>query len=117
MKHHKAIRKFGRKKNARKAFVKGLASSLIIHGRIETTIARAKEVRPFVERLVTYAKDGSVASRRLALSKLYNHDIEIEKLWSDYAPKYKDVSGGYTRIIRLNPRLSDASEMAIIEFI
>ena len=117
MKHHKAIRKFGRKKNARKAFVKGLASALIIHGRIETTIARAKEIRPFVERLVTYAKGGSLADRRLASSKLYNHNIEIDKLWSEYAPKYKDVKGGYTRIVRLNPRLSDASEMAIIEFI
>ncbi len=117
MKHHKAIRKFGRKKNARKAFVKGLVSSLIIHGRIETTIARAKEIRPFVERMVTYAKNGSIAARRLAASKLYNHDIEIEKLWTEYAPKYKDVKGGYTRIIRKNPRLSDASEMAIIEFI
>lgn len=117
MKHHKAIRKFGRKKNARKAFVKGLVSSLIIHGRIETTMARAKEIRPHAERLVTYAKANTLASRRLALAKLYNHDLEINKLFNDYGPKYKDVNGGYTRIIRLNPRLSDASEMAVIEFV
>lgn len=115
--HHKSIRKFGREKNARKAFVKGLVSSLIIHGRIETTLARAKEIRPEVERLVTYAKDGSVSSRRLALSKLYNHKLEVEKLWGEYAPKYKDVNGGYTRIIKLRPRLSDSAEMAIIEFV
>lgn len=117
MKHHKSIRKFGRKKNQRNAFIKGLASALILNGRIETTLARAKEIRPFVERLVTYGKANTLASRRLALSKLYNHDKEIEKLFNEYGPKYKEVNGGYLRIIRLNPRLSDASEMAIIEFI
>lgn len=117
MKHHKSARKFGRKKNARNAFIKGLASALIINGRIETTLARAKEIRPFVERLVTYGKANTLASRRLALAKLYNHDIEITKLFSEIAPKYKDVNGGYTRVIKLNPRLSDAAEMAIIEFV
>ena len=115
--HHSKIKKFGRKKNARKAFMKGLASALIINGRIETTIARAKAIRPFVERLVSYGKDNTLSSRRLALAKLYNHDIEINKLFSEIAPKYKDVNGGYTRIIKLNPRLSDAAEMAIIEFV
>ncbi len=117
MMHHSKIKKFGRKKNARKAFMKGLASALIINGRIETTIARAKAIRPFVERLVSYGKDNTLSSRRLALAKLYNHDIEINKLFSEIAPKYKDVNGGYTRIIKLNPRLSDAAEMAIIEFV
>jgi large subunit ribosomal protein L17 len=117
MKHHKSIRKFGRKKNARNAFIKGLMSSLILNGRIETTLARAKELRPYVERLVTYAKDGSLASKRLALSKLYNHELEISKLWNDYAPKYKETKGGYTRILKKGQRLGDASEMAIIEFI
>ena len=117
MMHHSKIKKFGRKKNARKAFMKGLASALIINGRIETTIARAKAIRPFVERLISYGKDNTLSSRRLALAKLYNHDIEINKLFSEIAPKYKDVNGGYTRIIKLNPRLSDAAEMAIIEFV
>lgn len=117
MKHHKSIRKFGRKKNQRNAFIKGLLSALILNGKIETTLARAKEIRPFVERLVTYAKDGSLASKRLALSKLYNHEPEVAKLWNDYAPKYKTTNGGYTRIIKKGQRLSDASEMAIIEFV
>jgi large subunit ribosomal protein L17 len=117
MKHHKSQRKFGREKNQRNAFIKGLASSLIIHGRIETTLARAKEIRPFVERLVTYGKDNTLSSRRLALAKLYNHNLEIDKIFNDYATKYKDVNGGYTRIIKLSQRLSDSAEMAIIEFV
>ncbi len=117
MKHHKSIRKFGRKKNARNAFIKGLASSLILNGKIQTTVARAKEVRPFVERLVTYAKENTLASRRLALSKLYNHNNEIVKLFDEYGPKYKDVNGGYLRIMKTGIRLGDASNMALIEFV
>ncbi|MDI9354741.1 MAG: 50S ribosomal protein L17 [Cyanobium sp. MAG06] len=117
MKHHKAIRKFGRKKNQRVAFTKGLMSALILNGRIETTLARAKEIRPMVERLVTYAKSDTLASKRLIASKLYNHKDETNKLVSVYAPKYKDTNGGYTRIIKAGVRLSDASQMAIIEFI
>ncbi|MCX8513677.1 MAG: 50S ribosomal protein L17 [Candidatus Pacebacteria bacterium] len=117
MKHHKAIRKFGRKKNQRIAFTRGLVSALILNGKIETTLARAKEIRPMVERLVTYAKTDTLASKRLIASKLYNHKIETNKLVSEYAPKYKDVNGGYTRIIKNGVRLSDASQMAVIEFI
>lgn len=117
MLHHNKIKKFGRKKNARNAFMKGLASALIINGKIETTLARAKAIKPFVERLVTYGKDNTLSSRRLALAKLYNHDIEINKLFSEIAPRYMTVSGGYTRVIKLNPRLSDSAEMAIIEFV
>ncbi len=117
MKHHKAIRKFGRKKNERQAFVKGLLSSLIIHGKIETTLARAKEIRPSIERLVTHAKNDTIASRRLVASKLYNHNIETNKLFKEIAPKYKEINGGYTRIIKTRVRLSDASKMAIIEFV
>lgn len=115
--HHKSFRKFGREKNARKAFLKGLASSLILNGKMETTLARAKEVRPFVEKLVTHAKVNTVASKRFVGSKLYNHDKEVAKLFNEYAPKYVDRNGGYTRIIKLAPRLSDSSKMAIIEFI
>jgi large subunit ribosomal protein L17 len=117
MKHHNNTRKFGRESNQRKAFIKGLASALIINGKIETTIARAKELRPFVERLVTQAKANTLASKKLVLAKLYNHKIENDLLHKQYAPKYKEVQGGYTRIIKKGQRLSDASEMAIIEFI
>ncbi|MDQ5957350.1 MAG: large subunit ribosomal protein [Patescibacteria group bacterium] len=117
MKHHKSVRKFGREKNQRNAFIKGLVSALILNGRIETTLARAKEIRPHVERIVTYGKANTLSSRRQALAKLYNHQAEVNKIFNEYAPKYKDTNGGYTRIIKLNPRLSDAAEMAIIEFV
>ena len=117
MMHHKNFRKFGREKNQRKAFIKGLASSLIIHGRMQTTIARAKEVRPYVEKLITKAKEDTVAKRRDVAAKFYNHDLETGKLFNELAPKYKDVAGGYTRIIRLSRRLGDGAEMAIIEFV
>ena len=117
MMHHKNFRKFGREKNQRKAFLKGLASSLIIHGRMETTIARAKELRPYIEKFVTTAKIDSVANRRLVAAKFYNHDIEVVKLFTELGPKYKEVNGGYTRIIRLSRRLGDGAEMAIIEFV
>ncbi len=91
--------------------------NLIRHGRIETTLARAKEVRPFVEKLVTLAKEDTVARRRLVASRLINQDAETAKLFTEYAPKYKDVAGGYTRILKLPTRLSDGAEKAVIEFV
>jgi len=117
MKNHKSFRKFGREKNERKAFVRGLMVNLIRHGKIETTLARAKEIRPFVEKLVTLAKTDNVARRRLVLSRIMNQDDETSKLFSEYATKYKDVTGGYTRILKLPTRISDGAEKAIIEFI
>ncbi|MEI6810677.1 MAG: 50S ribosomal protein L17 [Candidatus Nomurabacteria bacterium] len=117
MKHHKSFRKFGREKNQRVAFVKSLLINLIRHGRIETTLARAKEIRPFVERLVTLAKTDTVARRRLVSARLINQADETIKLFGEYAPKYKDVAGGYTRIIKLSNRVSDGAEKAIIEFV
>ncbi len=117
MMHHKSFRKFGREKNQRKAFIKGLASSLIIHGKIQTTIARAKELRPYIEKIVTQSKVDSVANRRNVGAKFYNHEDEVKRLFTEIAPKYVGVNGGYTRIIRLSRRLGDGAEMAIIEFI
>lgn len=117
MKHHKAFRKFGREKNQRKAFVRGLLINLIRHGRIETTVARAKEIRPLVEKLVTLAKENTVARRRLVMSRLLNQDVEVSKLFGEYAPKFMAVEGGYTRILKLPTRLSDGAERAIIEFV
>ena len=117
MKHHKAIRKFGRETSERKAFVNGLVVNLIRNGRIETTLARAKEVRPHVERLVTLAKTDSVARRRLVSSRIMNQEVETKKLFGELAPKYKEVAGGYTRILKLPTRLSDGAEKAIIEFV
>ena len=117
MMHHKNFRKFGREKNQRKAFLKGLASSLIIHSRMETTIARAKELRPYIEKIVTQSKVDSVSNRRNVAAKFYNHEDEVKRLFLEIAPKYKDINGGYTRIIRLSRRLGDGAEMAIIEFV
>lgn len=117
MKHHKAIRKFGREKNERKAFVRGLLVNLIRHGKIETTLARAKEIRPHVEKLVTLAKTDAVSRRRLVSSRIMNQDIETSKLFKEYAVKYKDLAGGYTRILKLPARVSDGAQRAVIEFI
>lgn len=90
--------------------------NLIRHGKIETTIARAKEIRPLVEKLVTLAKDDTVARRRLVASRLINQEDETKKLFAEYAPKYKTVAGGYTRIIKLPTRIGDGAHMAVIEF-
>jgi large subunit ribosomal protein L17 len=117
MKHHKAIRKFGRTRNGRNALIRSLAISLVRHGRIETTEAKAKELRPYIETIVTKAKVDTVANRRLVASRLINQADETSKLFSEIAPKYATVSGGYTRIIKLGARLSDAAPMAIIEFV
>jgi len=117
MRHHNNVRKFGRNKNQRHALLKGLMLALIAHGKIETTEAKAKELRPFIEKMVTKAKVGTLASRRLVISRLYNLTAEANKLINDIAPKYKERTGGYTRITKLPRRAGDASKMAIIEFI
>lgn len=117
MRHGNNIRKFGRTKNQRHALLKGLALSLIAHGKIETTEAKAKELRPFIEKLVTKANSETLASRRIVISRLYNLTAEANKLIDTIAPKYKGRNGGYTRITKLGRRAGDASKMAIIEFI
>jgi large subunit ribosomal protein L17 len=88
-----------------------------VHGRIETTEAKAKEIRPMIEKLVTKANIGTLASRRLVLSRLYNLTAEANKLVDTIAPKYKGRAGGYTRITKMPRRAGDASKMAVIEFI
>lgn len=91
--------------------------SLIKHGKIETTEAKAKELRPTIEKMITKANMGTLASRRIVISRLYNLTSEANKLINEIAPKYKDGKGGYTRITKLPRRAGDASKMAIIEFI
>jgi large subunit ribosomal protein L17 len=117
MRHHNNVRKFGRTKNQRHALLKGLMLSLIAHGKIQTTEAKAKELRPSIEKMVTKANVGTLASRRLVISRLYNLTSEANKLIDEIAPKYKGQAGGYTRITKLPRRQGDASKMAIIEFI
>jgi large subunit ribosomal protein L17 len=117
MRHHNANRIFGRDKNQRKALLKGLAASLILHGRILTTEAKAKELRPSVEKMVTKAKKSDLATRRNLLAGLYNNEAVVTRLIDDIAPRYTERPGGYTRITKLTPRKSDASPMAVIEFV
>lgn len=117
MRHHNANRTFGRSKNQRAALMKGLVESLVTHGKIETTEAKAKELRPAIEKLVTKAKTPTLATRRLLLASLYNHTETVEKLIGTIAPKYTARAGGYTRIIKLPRRAGDASPMAVIEFV
>jgi large subunit ribosomal protein L17 len=117
MRHHSNVRKFGRTRSQRQALLKGLMLALIAHGRIETTEAKAKELRPMIEKMVTKANVGTLASRRLVTSRLYNLTAEAKNLIDNIAPKYKGRSGGYTRITKLPRRAGDASKMAVIEFI
>ncbi len=117
MRHHNNVRKFGRTKNQRQALLKGLTLALIARGRIETTEAKAKELRPFIEKLITKANVGTLASRRMVMSRLYNLSAESNKLVDVVAPKYKGRAGGYTRITKLPRRAGDASKMAVIEFV
>jgi large subunit ribosomal protein L17 len=116
MRHHGNVRKFGREKNQRKALMRSLASNLIRDSRIRTTLAKAKELRPMVEKLVTKARTDSVANRRLIRSQILNA-IETKKLFEIVAPKYKGRPGGYTRIVKLPNRDLDGAPMALIEFI
>lgn len=117
MRHHNTKRKFGREKNQRNALVNSLALNLIVREKIKTTEPKAKELRPFIEKLVTKAKKGDVATRRVVIAKLSNRSKEVKKLFDVIAPKYADKKGGYTRIIKLGVRKSDGAKMAIIEFV
>jgi len=116
MRHHSNTRKFGREKNQRHALLRSLARNLIRDSKIKTTLAKAKELRPFVEKLITSAKAGSVTARRLIDTRLQGK-VETKKLVDTLAPKYKSRAGGYTRIIKIPNRELDGSPMAIIEFV
>ena len=117
MRHHNKNRKFGREKGQRVALLRSLALSLINKERIETSEAKAKELRPFIEKIITRAKVANLPNQRLLVSRLMNRKTEVKKLFKEIAPKYIDRKGGYTRIIKMAPRLSDSSKRAIIEFV
>ncbi|MCI0542281.1 50S ribosomal protein L17 [bacterium] len=117
MRHHNHNRKFGRVKKVREALMRSLAVSLIRDGRIKTTEAKAKELRPFVEKMVTRAKNNSLATTRLLTSRLGGVTGAVETLTQTIAPAQKERKGGYTRIVKLPNRKSDASKMALIEFV
>ena len=116
MRHSKTFRKFNRESSHRKAMLRNLATSLLQHERIETTIQKAKELRRVVEPIITKSANDTLHSRRSAYAYIYNKDV-VQKLFSEIAPRYKERNGGYTRIIRTSRRPGDTAEMAIIELV
>ena len=116
MRHKVVKHSFGRKPSARKALIRGLVDSIVEHGRIRTTVPKAKELRRHVERAVTKGKDGTVHARRVLLSSYPNKNT-VKTLVDDLGQRFKDRPGGYTRIIRAGRRPGDNAPMAYIEFV
>ena len=116
MRHRVGGRKLQRTSSHRAALFRNMAAALIKHEQITTTVAKAKELRPYVEKLVTLAKKGGLANRRLAHARLLD-DTQLVKLFDVLASRYADRAGGYTRVIKAGIRASDAAPMAIIEFV
>jgi len=116
MRHNKSGRKLGRKTAHRKALMSNLASALITHKKIKTTDAKAKELRMFIEPLVTKAKKGDVHSRRLVLKKI-RHKFIVRELFDNIGPVFENREGGYTRITKLGFRDNDCAPISIIEFV
>jgi large subunit ribosomal protein L17 len=117
MRHRRKTVKLGRSQAHRRALLSNLVVSLIEHKRIKTTLAKAKAVRPFAEKLVTLGKKGTLHARRTALSYLRQNDTAVHFLFTEIAKHAADRKGGYTRIIKIGTRKSDASEMAFIEWV
>ena len=116
MRHRKKGRNLSRSPSHRKALLRNMAMSLFQHERITTTTARAKELRPYAERLITLAKRGDLHARRMAARRITDRDV-LGKLFDDIAPRYSERPGGYTRILKLGNRKGDAAEMALIELV
>ncbi len=116
MRHGLGRRKLNRTWQHRKAMLANMAASLVQHEQITTTLPKAKELRPFVERLVTLAKKGDLASRRLAISRMRDKDM-VAKLFNDLGPRYRERAGGYVRILKAGFRYGDSAPMAVIEFV
>jgi large subunit ribosomal protein L17 len=118
VRHRRTGRKFGRDASHRKALFSNLAGSLFEHGRIRTTEAKAKELRPIAEQLITLARKdpGDVAAQRQAVAYLRSKDA-VHRLFHEVAPRFAERPGGYTRIIKLGPRPGDAAPMAYIELV
>ncbi len=116
MRHQKAGRKLGRDSAHRKALYANLAGALIEHGRIKTTEAKAKEVRPIAEKMITLGKRGDLAAHRQAVAFLRSKSV-THKLFADVAPRFTDREGGYTRVVKLGPRQGDSAPMAYLELV
>jgi len=116
MRHKCGFRKLSRSSSHRAALFRSLATSLIRHGEIETTVEKAKELRPVAEKLITLAKEDTVHHRRRAYSYIYDKEV-VQKLFNQVGPNFKDRPGGYLRIVRTRLRAGDNAEMAIISFV
>lgn len=116
MRHNARVKHFGRKTGPRKALWRGLVNSLVEHGRIKTTLAKAKELRRHVEKAITVGKKQTLHARRLLLSR-YPNEAVVSTIMSDIAPRFQDREGGYTRILKLGVRPGDSAEMAYIQFV
>ena len=116
MRHARTGKKLGRDAAHRKALYSNLTCSLIEHGRIRTTEAKAKAVKPFAEQMITLGKRGDLAARRQAIAELRSQDV-VHQLFATVAPRFADRPGGYTRIVKLGPRQGDAAEMVYLELV
>jgi len=116
MRHGISQRKLSRKSGHRKALFRNMAAALIKHEQISTTLPKAKELRPYIEKLITLAKRGGLSNRRLAQSRLLD-ETQLKKLFDVLAERYSDREGGYTRIIKAGYRGSDSAQLAIIELV
>lgn len=116
MKHARSGRKLGRDSAHRKALYSNLAGALIEHGRIKTTEAKAKAVKPFAEQMITLGKRGDLSARRKALAELRSPDV-VSHLFAEIAPRFAERPGGYTRIIKLGKRRGDAADMVYLELV
>ncbi|HHX01072.1 MAG TPA: 50S ribosomal protein L17 [Firmicutes bacterium] len=110
------LRKLGRTSSHRRALLRSLVTSLVLHGRIETTETKAKAVKPLADKMITLGKRGDLHARRQAAAFLMQPEA-VKKLFDDIAPKYAERNGGYTRILKTGPRRGDAAPMAIIEWV
>jgi large subunit ribosomal protein L17 len=116
MRHLKKTAKLGRTSEHRNAMLANLVCSLILHKRVTTTLAKAKAARPVAEKMVTLGKSGTLHDRRLAVARLHQEDV-AKILFKEIAPAFKDRNGGYTRIIKMNQRIGDAAQRAILEWV
>src|SRR6266699_3916061 len=116
MRHHRSGKKLGRDASHRKALYSNLAGALIEHGRIKTTEAKAKAVRPVAEKMITLGRRGDIHARRQALAYLRSQEV-VHKLFSEVAPRFADRPGGYSRIVKLGPRQGDAAPMVYLELV
>jgi large subunit ribosomal protein L17 len=116
MRHQRAGKKLGRDPAHRKALYSNLTGALIEHGRIKTTEAKAKAVKPIAEKMITLGRRGDLAARRQAVSYLRSKDV-VHKLFADVAPRFADRPGGYSRIVKLGPRPGDSADMVYLELV